>query len=475
MPISDLFLKLPAALQAVPQASLRRVLDTALHSGGDFADIYIESRLAQSVMLEEGLIKETTEHCVLGAGIRVMAGAISGFAYTNDLTEQGLLQAAKTASTISRSGGRVQSVDLRRAKPCADVYDRREPGAETDLIHKLNLVRQAEAAAYGFDPRIEKVQVSLGDSMQSVLIANSEGVLAADVRPQMRLSVSATALDKGQRHSGHGSTGGRVGLTFFNEADRATSVGVEAAKEAVTLLGAVNPDAGTMPVVLGAKHSGVMIHEAVGHPMEADGHWKKTAVLHPFWQKKVASDCVSIVDDPTLPAMRGSLNVDDEGQTPQRTVLIDKGRFVGRLNDRLSAQKLDAPPNGHGRRDGYTSMPVPRMTNTFLMPGEAASEDIIKSVKHGFYAHSYQGGMVQGSGKFTFSINLGWKIEHGQLTVPVKNATLIGHNLDILKKIEMVGSDTGWFLGTCGKEGQSAAVTAGTPTLKISAMTVGGR
>jgi len=475
MPGHDLFQELPDALKIITPDRLQRVLSEALKNGGDFADIYVESRFAQSVVLEEGLIKETSEHRLLGAGIRVMTGGISGFAYTNDLSDASLAEAARTASAIVKAGCRTRHIDLRSPVQHADVYDRRQPGAQAPLQEKLNMVHSAERAAHAFDPRIEKVQVSLADSLQSVLIANSEGVLAADIRPQMRLSVSATALQNSQRHSGHGSAGGRVGMAFFNGNDTVANVGIEAAKEAVTLLDAVDPKAGTLPVVLGSKHSGVMIHEAVGHPMEADGHWKKTAVLHPYWQQQVASDCVTIVDDPTLPGMRGSLNIDDEGHLPERTVLIDKGRFVGRLNDRLSAQKLGAPQNGHGRRDGYTSMPVPRMTNTFLMPGDADENDIIKSVKKGFYAHSYQGGMVQGSGKFTFSVNLGWRIEDGRLTAPVKNATLIGHNLEILKKIELVGRDTGWFLGTCGKDGQSAAVTAGTPTLKISAMTVGGR
>ncbi|MCK5145715.1 TldD/PmbA family protein [bacterium] len=465
----------PESLQELGIEELQRILDAALASGGDFADIYVEYRYAQSVYLEEGLIKETTEHRRLGAGIRVIHGDTSGFAYTNNLDTKSLLDAARTASAIVRMQAGNYSANLSSSFPKTTYYDFKKPGFLAPLKDKMILVRRAEAAAHEYDTRIEKVQVSLADSMQWTLIANSEGIFTGDARPQMRLSASTIAVDGEQRHSGHGSGGGRIGITHFEKKHTPEMIAREAAEEAITLINAIDAKAGMQPIVLSSKHSGVMIHEAVGHPLEGDSHWKKTAVLAPYWQKMVASPLVTIIDDPGMQGYRGSINIDDEGCPARRVTLIDKGRFTGHLHDRISAKKLNAAPNGHGRRDGYHSLPVPRMTNTFLKPGEADEESIIKSVKNGFYAHSYQGGMVQNSGKFTFSINLGWLIEDGRLTSPVKNATLIGHNLDILKQIEMVGQDIDWFLGTCGKEGQSIAVTAGTPTLKITGMTVGGQ
>ena len=349
------------------------------------------------------------------------------------------------------------------------------PMSDVKLDTKVTLVKEAYNAAKSHDPRITKVQATLVDEIQYVTIANSEGLLISDVRPQVIMIASATAEDKGVRNTGFKTAGGRVGLNFFRDTTSPTDVGKRAAQDAITLLSAVDPPAGEQPVVLSSYQSGVMIHEAVGHPLEADGNRKKTSIMWDKLGKKVANPIVTIYDDPTIPTNRGSLNIDDEGTVPTRAMLIDKGTLVGFLQDRLSAKLMNMPLNGHGRRMSYRNNPIPRMANTMLGPGDTSVDDILKSVKKGFYAETYQGGEVNDSGKFTFSVNMGYLIEDGKLTKPVKNATLIGTNVQILNEVEMIGNDTNFFLGTCGKDGQSAAVTAGTPTLKIRQMTVGGR
>jgi TldD protein len=299
--------------------------------------------------------------------------------------------------------------------------------------------------------------------------------MISDVRPQAMMIVSSTAEEKGIKNTGLNTAGGRVGLGYYSSVETPESIGRKASEDAILLLSAVDPAAGEQPVVLGSRQSGVMIHEAVGHPLEADGNRKKTSIMWDKLGKQVANPIVTIFDDPTIPHSRGSMNVDDEGIVPMKTPLIEKGTLVGFLQDRLSAKLMGMSPNGHGRRMSFRYPPIPRMANTVLAPGDAKTEDIIRSVKKGFFAETYQGGQVNDSGKFTFSVNMGYLIEDGKLTRPVKNATLIGTNVQILNEVEMIGNDTGFFLGSCGKDGQSAPVSAGTPTLKIRQMTVGGR
>jgi TldD protein len=349
------------------------------------------------------------------------------------------------------------------------------PFTDVKLNAKIDLVKEAYTAAQSYDKRITKVQAFLADEIQYVTIANSEGVMVSDVRPLAAMFVSTTAEEKGVRNTGFKSSGGRVGMKHFQNVETPKQVGRKSAEEAITLLSAVDPPAGEQPVVLSSLNSGVMIHEAVGHPLEADGNRKKTSIMWDKLGKQVANPIVTIYDDPTIPHYRGSINIDDEGTETRKTILIEKGKLVGFLQDRLSAKVMGMELNGHGRRQSYQNNPVPRMTNTVLAEGDALADDIIKSVKKGFYAVTYQGGQVSDAGKFTFSVNMGYMIEDGKLTRPVKNATLIGTNVQILNEVEMIGNDTGFFLGTCGKDGQSAPVTAGTPTLKISKMTVGGR
>jgi TldD protein len=459
----------------VSAGDMKKILGVALSKGGKFAELFFEYRISNSLRMEEDIIKDSSRSIGLGMGVRVVAGEQTGYGYTNDLTLEKMKKTALTAAAIAAGRPFAGSADLRETKPSLDVYDRTEPVESLALQAKIALVKDAYDAALRYDPRIRKVQSSLADEIQFVTIANSEGLLVSDARPQVRLSVRATAEEGGKRNTGSGNSGGRVGLSHFRNVMTPEKIGRKAAEEAVLLLSAVDPPAGEQPVVLGAEQSGVMTHEAVGHPLEADANRKKTSIMWDKMGQLVANPIVTIFDDPTLSGLRGSLNVDDEGTTPVRTALIEKGKLVGYLQDRISAVTMGVPMNGHGRRESYENIPIPRMCNTVLERGEHDPDEIIRSVKKGFYALTYQGGQVQDSGKFTFSVNMGYLIEDGRLTRPVKNATLIGTNVQILNEVEMIGNDMGFFLGTCGKDGQSAAVTSGTPTLKLRRMTVGGR
>lgn len=459
----------------VGKEDMKKVLQAALSKGGDFAELYFEYKLATNVTMEDDIIKRSSEDVVLGVGIRVLKGKQTGFGFTSDLTLEKMSQAARTAAAIAASGAPIALSPLVEGKPGKQVYLLDRPFAEAPLGDRIAMVKEAYAAALAHDTRIVKASVFLADELQYVTIANSEGLLVSDARPQVRLTAIATAQEGKVRNTGSGSAGGRVGMTYFVGKSSPKEVGTEAAKEAIILLSASDPAAGDQPVVCGNKNSGVMVHEAVGHPFEGDGIWQKTSIMWDKLGTTIANPIVTIYDDATVPHLRGSFNVDDEGTPTGKVMMIEKGKLVGYLHDRLSARTLGVKPNGHGRRQSFNFVPIPRMNNTFLEKGEATTEDIIKSVKKGFYAHSYQGGQVEDTGKFTFSVNLGYLIEDGKLTRPVKNATLIGVNTQVLKDIEMIGSDTDFFLGTCGKEGQAAPCTAGTPTFKIRQMTVGGR
>ncbi len=459
----------------VSREDMKKILQIALSKGGEFSELFFEYRIQNSVQMEEDIIKDSSESITLGVGIRVLKGAQTGYGYTDDLSFEKMKQTALTAAAIASGNSQISIVPLMEKTSGLKVYDLKLPMSEVKLDTKVDLVKKAYAAAQAYDKRITKVQASVADELQYITIVNSEGLLIADARPQTRMVVISTAEEKGIRNTGFKSAGGRVGLTFFTTTATPEFVGKKASEEAVTLLSAVNPIAGEQPVVLGSLQSGVMIHEAVGHPLEADANRKKTSIMWDKLGQQVANPIVTIYDDPTIPNYRGSYNVDDEGTIPQKKMLIENGKLVGYLQDRLSAKLMKMEPDGHGRRQTYRNVPIPRMANTVLAPGTSSVEEIIRSVKKGFYAETYQGGQVGDSGKFTFSVNMGYIIEDGKMTQPVKNATLIGTNVQILTEVEMIANDTAFFLGTCGKDGQSAAVTAGTPTLKIRQMTVGGR
>ncbi len=456
---------------------IRRVLSRALQNGGDFGELYAEYVVHSSITVEDGTVKETGESVSIGAGVRVVQGTQTGYAYTNDLDSASLLDAAATAAAIvSASAGTVTVSDLRRSAPRLQLYEPDDSSIFEDLAEKVKLCLRAHEMASSIDPAIQKIRVAFGDSLRVVLVANSLGSITYDVRPLLRLDVSVVAERDGQRNLGYHGNGGRVGLDYFRDVETPEDIARAAAREALTLLEAAEPPAGEMPVVLAPGDSGTMIHEAVGHLLEADANRKKQSI---FWDKmgqQVANENVTIYDDPTIPHLRGSYQIDDEGTEPRKTLLIEKGRLRGYLTDLLSARVLGIEPTGHGRRQSYAHVPIPRMSNTYLDAGQYDPEEIIASVKRGLYAVSYQGGQVEDTGKFTFSLRLAYLIEDGKITRPVRQATLIGSNIDILQNIEMVGNDLefGRQTGTCGKEGQSVPVSDGTPTVKIRRMTVGG-
>ncbi len=453
---------------------LNKLLLIALSKGGDFSELYFEYIKSNSVGMEEGLIKSSSEYISLGVGVRVIKDNNYGYAHTSDLTFDKIRDAALSAAAIATGNSKVKSINLNESKIKHQYYDLSSPVVDVALKEKINLIQKSHDAALNFDTKIKKVNVSLSDEMQYITIANSEGLLISDVRPQTRLVVSATAIDGDNRGTGRANIGGRVGYSFYTSKNDVVELGKKAADEALKLLEAKNAPAGEMPVVLDKNQSGVMIHEAVGHPFEADFIWKQTSTMHDKLGQTIGSPLVNIYDTGYINDFRGSLNIDDEGYPCDKTMLMEKGKVVGFINDKLSAQALKHTRNGHGRRQSYEHIPIPRMANTVIDSGNTPPQEIIESVKNGFYAVSYQGGMVEGTGKFTFSVSFGYLIENGKLTTPLKNATLIGTNTIILKDIDMVGNDMAYFLGSCGKGGQTVPVTAGTPTLRIKKMTVGG-
>lgn len=461
----------------IPEEDLNKILAVALSRGGDFSEIFLEYRVYNLIHMEENIIKKTAESISLGMGIRVVSSEKTGYGYTSDLSWPKIEKAALTASSIASGRASRKAFAPRPVSLTHDFYPvLKAPHVET-LEKKISLVKKSYFAAQNFDPKIKKANVTLVDMTQHLTVVNSEGLSISDARPLLKLACLAIAEKKGNREAGFSGGGGTVGLEYFETACSAESIGQDAAREALCLLEAFPAPAGEMPVVLAPGHSGVLVHEAVGHLLEADFNRKKTSIFWDKMGKKVASSQVSISDDPTIPHFRGSYNIDDEGTIPGKTLLIDQGKMAGLLQDRLSARLMGKLLTGHGRRQDFTCIPLPRMSNTYIAPGEYAPEEIIRSVNKGFYAHKFQGGQVEDSGKFTFSVSSGYLIEGGRLTAPVKQATLIGTNIEILNSIEMVGADLKFGLqtGTCGKEGQEIPVTDGCPTLKIARMTVGGR
>ena len=461
----------------ISQDDLQKILNISLSRGGDFSEIFLEYRIYNFINMEEDIIKETAESISLGMGIRVLSGEKTGYGYTNDLSFEKIKKAAITAASIASSDALMNVSPMRPVQFHHNFYPIIESHHKESLEKKISLVKETYLSTKNFDPKIKKVKVSFLDQTQFVTIVNSEGLKISDARPLVQLVCLAVAEKKDKREAGFSGGGGRVGMEYFSSRFTPKEIGQDAAKEALNLLEAVLPPAGEMPVVLAPGHSGVLVHEAVGHLLEADFNRKKTSIFWDKMGKKVSNSQVTIYDDPTIPHFRGSYNIDDEGTIPKKTLLIEKGKMAGLLQDRLSARLMQRPLTGHGRRQDYTCIPIPRMSNTYIDKGKYSPEEIIKSVKKGFYAHKFQGGQVEDSGKFTFSVSSGYLIENGKLTAPVKQATLIGTNIKILKNIEMIGSDIKFGLqtGTCGKEGQAVPVIDGCPTIKIAGMTVGGQ
>lgn len=461
-------------LWGLAQEDMRKLLEFALSKGGDFAELYFEHTVSCSATMQEDIIKSSSESVMRGVGVRVIKDDQTGYGYTNDLSFDKIKFTALTAAAIAEGHSKYKIANLNEHIDANHIYDSNGEFSHLPLNNKIDLIKRAYSSAQKYDNRVKKINASIADEFQIVTIANSEGLLITDYRPQVRLMVRSTAEHNGKRGTAFANNGGRIMSDFYQNIMTPEEIGEKSAAEALILLDAENAPAGELPVVLSKDQSGVMIHEAVGHPLEADANWKGQSIMHDKMGQMVANPLVTIYDDATIPNYRGSLDIDDEGTKTRNVTLLEKGKLVGLLNDKLSAKIMKTEPNGHGRRESYMCPPIPRMNNTILAKGNSKVDEILKSVKKGFYALSYQGGMVENSGKFTFSVNLGYLIENGRLTKPLKNATLIGTNIQILKDIDMIADDTGFFLGTCGKDGQSVPVTAGTPTLRIKKMTVGG-
>ncbi len=461
---------------ALREADVERVLAQLLSPSIDAADIYFQASRLESWVLEDGIIKEGAFNIEQGAGVRAISGEKSGFAYSDDLKLPALLEASSTARAIARSGQQ-RSVRIHGRALERSLYAPINPLESLSEQDKVDLLRRVDAEARRQDPRVTQVIVSLVAAQDVVLIAASDGTLSGDVRPLVRLNVHVIAEDKGRREQGTSGGGARDSLQFLLDQDRSLGYAQEAVRLAITNLEAVDAPAGTMPVVLGPGWPGVLLHEAIGHGLEGDFNRKGTSAFSGRIGEKVAAAGCTVVDDGTLPGRRGSLNIDDEGTPTQTTVLIEDGILKGYMQDKLNARLMGVEPTGNGRRESYAHLPLPRMTNTYMLPGHYSPEEIIASVNKGLYAVNFGGGQVDiTSGKFVFSASEAYLIENGKVTRPVKGATLIGNGPDVLTRVSMVGNDLKLDegVGTCGKEGQSIPVGVGQPTLRVDELTVGG-
>ena len=456
---------------------MERVLETAVARRAEYADLYFESRQARAVSLEEGIVKKVSRSTTQGAGVRVLAGDKTAYAHSEEVTLKALQTAAHTAQTIAHDSTGTQVARLRETKRPDDFYVLDAPPISVPINDEVALLQRIDEEARAYDPRITNVLASVAVEQKDVLILTSDGTITADARPLIRLQVTCIAEDGTNRQQGSYGGGGRVGFDFLFEADRWRTFTRKAARQAVLGLDAVAAPAGSLTVVLGSGWPGILLHEAIGHGLEGDFNRKNVSAFSGRLGERVASELCTVVDDGTLPNHRGSLNCDDEGTPTGRTMLIENGVLTGYLQDRLNAKLMKMQPTGNGRRESFAHMPLPRMTNTFMLAGESTPEDVIRSVPNGLYAVSFGGGQVDiTSGKFVFTASEAYLIENGRVTRPVKDATLIGNGPDVLTRISMVGNDLRLDegIGTCGKEGQSVPVGVGLPTVRIDGLTVGG-
>jgi TldD protein len=460
----------------VTASLMERLLGSTLRGRVEDADIYLEYRINEEVVLEESTVRKAARHVSQGAGVRAQAGVRTGYAHTDDISIENLEEAARQARAIADRSSASAVLAVPGGRP-HNLYELNEAPTVTDLARKLALLRSVDASARAADPRVTQVIASLASEEVVMLIATASGWTIGDVRPLTRLNVSVIAEGNGKREIGAYGGGGRVAFDFFLEEERWRRFAREAARQATLKLSALDAPAGSMTVVLGPGWPGILLHEAIGHGLEGDFNRKGTSAFAGRLGQKVASDLVTVIDDGTIPNRRGSLNVDDEGTPTGRTVLIEKGVLTGYMQDRLNARLMGMTPTGNGRRESFAHPPMPRMTNTFMLAGEEDPEAIIRSVDHGLYAVAFGGGQVDiTSGKFVFSASEAYLIENGTVIAPVKGATLIGHGPDALTRVTRVGSDLKLDegVGTCGKDGQSVPVGVGLPTIRIDAMTVGG-
>ncbi|MBI2817391.1 MAG: metalloprotease TldD [Acidobacteria bacterium] len=461
----------------VTDTDLERYLAEALSAGSDYADLYFEYQASSSISLDESLIKGISQGVSAGCGVRVISGERTGYAYTDDLSSDKMLKAARIAAHIASGPARVTTIGLSEREIPRNLYPVVIAPTDVDLAAKLDLVQRADKAARAYDARVTQVRVGYGDEVRYILTVTSDGGVSGDFQPLARLSVFCLAQDGKSVQRGFSGGGGRVELKFFLEEKTPEHFAEEAARQAIVQLTATDAPAGEMEVVLGPGWPGILLHEAIGHGLESDFNRKKTSAFSGLIGQKVASELCTVVDDGTMPMRRGSLNVDDEGTPTTKTVLIENGILRGYMQDKLSARLTKAPLTGNGRRESYAHIPMPRMTNTYMLAGNSVPADIIRSVRRGLYAVHFGGGQVDiTNGKFVFSASEAYLIEDGKVTRPVRNATLIGDGPTVLKHVSMVGNDLELDegIGTCGKDGQSVPVGVGIPTIKVDRLTVGG-
>ena len=443
----------------------------------DDADLYFQYTRNEGWSLEEGIVKTGSFSIDQGVGVRAVSGEKTAFAYSDDISEASLLDAARTVRAIAARGASGRSrVPARRVAPARALYPGLDPIASLDSTQKVELLGRVERMARARDPRVVQVMAGLASEYDVVLVARADGTLAADVRPLVRLSVTVIAEQKGRREMGSGGGGGRFGLAYFDDSRVAEYV-EDAVRAALTNLEARPAPAGEMTVVLGSGWPGILLHEAVGHGLEGDFNRKGSSAFSGRVGQRVAAKGVTVLDDGTIADRRGSLNVDDEGHASQRNVLIEDGILKGYIQDAMNARLMKVKPTGNGRRESYAHIPMPRMTNTYMLGGDRDPQEIVASIKKGLYATNFGGGQVDiTSGKFVFSASEAYWVENGKIQYPVKGATIVGNGPDALTRVSMIGNDMALDsgVGTCGKEGQSVPVGVGQPTLRIDGLTVGG-
>ncbi|ETD70414.1 peptidase C69 [Pelistega indica] len=441
----------------------------------DYADLYFQYTRSESWGLEEGIVKTGSFNISQGVGVRAVSGDKTAFAYSDDISSKALLDAASTVKTIARQGEGKTKIKSKAVAP-HQLYAPIDPLGSVDTVEKVALLERVEQLARAADPAVSQVMAGLSAEYDVVLIVGSDGRLQADIRPLVRLSLTVIVEREGRREVGHAGGGGRYGLNYFTE-DLLQSYVDKAVKEGLTNLNAKAAPAGEMMVVLGAGWPGILLHEAVGHGLEGDFNRKGSSIFSGRVGERVASKGVTVIDDGTIPDRRGSLNIDDEGNPTQRNVLIEDGILRGYMQDTMNARLMKTAITGNGRRESYAHLPMPRMTNTFMLGGDKAPEEIISSVKKGIFAANFSGGQVDiTSGKFVFSASEAYMIENGKITYPIKGATLIGNGPETMNKVAMIGNDLSLDsgVGTCGKDGQSVPVGVGMPTIRIDGLTVGG-
>lgn len=463
----------PASLDS---SHLQSVLSGMMSHDIDYADLYFQYSRSESWGLEEGQVKSGNFSIDQGVGVRAVSGEKTAFAYSDDITLPALIEAAKATKSIANSGVEQTATSQVIQREMPALYLPNDPIASLSAEAKVKLLERLEQFARALDPRITQVTASIAGEYEVVMIARHDGVMAADVRPLVRLGVNVIAESQGRREQGSAGGGGRFDYSYFTD-DVLQDYAKKAVHQAIVNLDARPAPAGSMTVVLGAGWPGILLHEAIGHGLEGDFNRKGSSAFSNMIGKQVAAKGITIVDDGTIADRRGSLSVDDEGNKTNRTVLIEDGILRGYIQDTLNARLMHMPVTGNARRESYAHIPMPRMTNTYMLNGNLPPEEIIKSVKKGLYAANFGGGQVDiTSGKFVFSAAEAYMIEDGKITYPVKGATLIGNGPDVLTRVSMIGNDMSLDsgVGTCGKEGQSVPVGVGQPTLKIDGLTVGG-